>query len=94
MYFFKLEFKRSALEALREPLESRQITISRAAPQATFPSGFQLIVAMNPCPCGYFGDSRSDCNCTSDQIRRYRARVSGPFLDRIDLWIQEDPRNI
>ena len=82
-----LEFNRGVLEALREPLESKYITISRAAHQAKFPAGFQLVVAMNPCPCGYFGDSRANCNCTSDQIRRYRARVSGPFLDRIDLWV-------
>ena len=82
-----LEFNRSVLEALREPLESKHITISRAAHQAKFPAGFQLVVAMNPCPCGYYGDSRSNCNCTADQIRRYRARISGPFLDRIDLWV-------
>ncbi len=83
-----LEFNRSVLESLREPLESKQITISRAAHQAKFPAKFQLVVAMNPCPCGYFGDSNGRCNCTIDQIKRYRARLSGPFLDRIDLWIQ------
>lgn len=82
-----LEFKRGVLEALREPLESKQITISRAAHQARFPAKFQLVVAMNPCPCGYFGDSRANCNCTYDQVQRYRSRVSGPFLDRIDLWV-------
>lgn len=82
-----LEFKRSVLEGLREPLESKHITISRAAHQATFPAKFQLVVAMNPCPCGYYGDKRNNCNCTLEQIKRYRARVSGPFLDRIDLWV-------
>lgn len=82
-----LEFKRAVLESLREPLESKCITISRAAHQATFPANFQLIVAMNPCPCGYFGDSHNDCSCTPDQVKRYRSRISGPFLDRIDIWI-------
>lgn len=82
-----LEFNRSVLEALREPLESKYISISRAAYQAKFPANFQLVVAMNPCPCGYFGDKRGNCNCTPDQIRRYMSRISGPFLDRIDLWV-------
>ena len=82
-----LEFNRNVLEALREPLESKQVTISRAVHQATFPAKFQLVVAMNPCPCGYYGDSRSNCNCTADQIQRYRSKISGPFLDRIDLWV-------
>lgn len=82
-----LEFSRGVLDALREPLESKHITISRAAHQLTFPAKFQLVVAMNPCPCGYFGDNRSNCNCTLDQIKRYRSRISGPFLDRIDLWV-------
>ncbi|MBU0744417.1 MAG: YifB family Mg chelatase-like AAA ATPase [Gammaproteobacteria bacterium] len=91
-----LEFNRNVLEALREPLESKHVTISRAAHQARFPAKFQLVVAMNPCPCGYFGDNRSICNCTLDQIKRYRARVSGPFLDRIDLWLTVPslPKNI
>jgi len=82
-----LEFNRNALEALREPLESKYITISRAAHQAIFPANFQLVVAMNPCPCGYWGDNRANCNCTADQVRRYQNRISGPFLDRIDLWV-------
>ncbi len=82
-----LEFNRGVLESLREPLESKHITISRAAHQAIFPAKFQLVVAMNPCPCGYYGDSRGGCNCTSDQVQRYLARISGPFLDRIDLWV-------
>lgn len=91
-----LEFNRSVLEALREPLEERHITISRAAHQAKFPAKFQLVVAMNPCPCGYFGDSNSNCNCTADQIKRYRAKISGPFLDRLDLWllVPSLPKNI
>lgn len=82
------EFDRRVLEVLREPLESGKITISRAARQAEFPARFQLIAAMNPCPCGYLGDSSGRCRCTSDQIQRYRARVSGPLLDRIDMHIE------
>lgn len=85
------EFNRSVLEALREPLESGHITISRAAHQAKFPARFQLIAAMNPCPCGYFGDNRSNCNCTQDQIQRYHARISGPLLDRLDLCVTVPP---
>ena len=85
------EFPRAALEALREPLESGRITISRAARQAEFPAQFQLIGAMNPCPCGYAsapaGAVRS-CRCTPDQIVRYRAKLSGPLLDRIDLHVE------
>jgi magnesium chelatase family protein len=82
------EFDRHALEVLREPLESGSIVVSRAARQAEFPARFQLIAAMNPCPCGYLGDSSGRCHCTSDQIQRYRARVSGPLLDRIDLHVE------
>jgi len=82
------EFDRRVLEVLREPLESGKITISRAARQAEFPARFQLIAAMNPCPCGYLGDTGGRCNCTSEQIRRYRARISGPLLDRIDMHIE------
>ena len=81
------EFKRQTLEVLREPLESGKITISRAAGQAEFPAKFQLITAMNPCPCGYLGDSSSRCHCSPLQIDRYRSRISGPLLDRIDLQI-------
>ncbi|MEK7990718.1 MAG: YifB family Mg chelatase-like AAA ATPase, partial [Thiotrichaceae bacterium] len=80
------EFDKRVLEVLREPMESGNITISRAARQAEFPANFQLIAAMNPCPCGYLGDSR--CQCTGDQVRRYRSKVSGPLLDRIDLHIE------
>lgn len=82
------EFKRSVLEALREPLESGCITISRAAIQTEFPAQFQLIAAMNPCPCGYYGDATGDCHCSEQQIARYRQRLSGPLLDRIDMHIE------
>ncbi|MDR4652222.1 MAG: YifB family Mg chelatase-like AAA ATPase [Nitrosomonas sp.] len=82
------EFDRKVLEVLREPLESGRITISRAARQAEFPARFQLIAAMNPCPCGYLGHASGKCHCTPDQIARYRARISGPLLDRIDLQIE------
>lgn len=81
------EFNRNVLEALREPLESGYVTISRASYQMQFPAKFQLITAMNPCPCGYFGDVHSRCHCTSEQIERYQHRLSGPLLDRIDLHI-------
>lgn len=82
------EFDRRVLEVLREPLESGSITISRAARQADFPARFQLVAAMNPCPCGYLGDANGRCRCTADQVRSYRARVSGPLLDRIDLHVE------
>ena len=82
------EFDRRVLEALREPMESGRIHISRAAHQAEFPADFQLVAAMNPCPCGYFGDTRGRCRCTPDQVARYRGKLSGPLLDRIDLQIE------
>ena len=82
------EFDRRVLEVLREPLESGKIVISRAAHQAEFPADFQLIAAMNPCPCGYFGDSSNRCRCSHEQIRRYRGKLSGPLLDRIDMHIE------
>ncbi|MEJ2508537.1 MAG: YifB family Mg chelatase-like AAA ATPase [Gammaproteobacteria bacterium] len=82
------EFDRRVLEVLREPLESGRITISRAARQAEFPARFQLIGAMNPCPCGYLGHPSGRCRCTPDQIQRYRARLSGPLLDRIDMHVE------
>ncbi|BDU18870.1 YifB family Mg chelatase-like AAA ATPase [Dyella sp. GSA-30] len=82
------EFTRHVLDVLREPLESGQIMISRASRQSAFPAQFQLIAAMNPCPCGYAGDPRQRCRCTPDQIQRYRNRVSGPLLDRIDLSVE------
>jgi magnesium chelatase family protein len=80
------EFERSVLEVLREPLESGQITISRAARQADFPARFQFIAAMNPCPCGFLGAAR--CKCTPDQVARYRRKISGPLMDRIDIQIE------
>jgi magnesium chelatase family protein len=81
------EFSRQVLEVLREPLETGRITISRAARQADFPARFQLVAAMNPCPCGYLGHPTQACRDTPDQISRYRARISGPLLDRIDIQI-------
>jgi len=82
------EFERRVLEVLREPLESGRITISRAANQADFPAQFQLVAAMNPCPCGYLGHYHGRCRCTPDQVARYLSRISGPLLDRIDLQIE------
>lgn len=82
------EFKRNALEALRQPLEDGTITITRSSVTTTFPARFMLIAAMNPCPCGYFGDRVRTCRCTSQQIRQYQAKISGPLLDRIDLHIE------
>ena len=82
------EFPRAALEALREPLESGTITISRAAHRAEFPACFQLIAAMNPCPCGYLGSSLRACRCSPDQVARYQGKLSGPLLDRIDLHVE------
>lgn len=82
------EFSRHVLEVLREPMESGCISISRAALQTRFPAQFQFLAAMNPCPCGYLGDSHNRCHCSEDQIRRYRQRISGPLLDRIDLHVE------
>ncbi len=82
------EFERKVLEVLREPLESGQITISRAARQADFPARFQLVAAMNPCPCGFLGHHSNKCRCTPDIVARYQDRISGPLLDRIDMQIQ------
>jgi magnesium chelatase family protein len=82
------EFQRPVLESLREPLEAGQITISRASFQEVFPAKFQLVAAMNPCPCGYAGNKEGDCRCTTEQIERYLAKLSGPLLDRIDLHIE------
>ncbi|MBB6241020.1 YifB family Mg chelatase-like AAA ATPase [Rhodanobacter sp. MP1X3] len=82
------EFSRHVLEVLREPMESGHIVISRAARQSTFPAQFQLVAAMNPCPCGYIGDPRQRCHCTPDQILRYRSRISGPLIDRIDICVE------
>lgn len=85
------EFDRRVLEVLREPLESGRIVISRAARQAEFPARFQLIAAMNPCPCGYLSHPNGRCHCTADQVQRYRSRISGPLLDRIDMHIEVPP---
>ncbi len=82
------EFPRAALEALREPLESGHITISRAARRAEFPARFQLVAAMNPCPCGFLGSSLRACRCSSEQVMRYQGKLSGPLLDRIDLHVE------
>lgn len=82
------EFDRFVLEVLREPLENGSITISRAARQAEFPATFQFIAAMNPCPCGYLGDAQGRCRCTAEQVQRYRSRLSGPLIDRLDLHVE------
>jgi magnesium chelatase family protein len=81
------EFDRRVLEMLREPLENGHITISRAGRQIEFPAATQLVAAMNPCPCGWQGDTRRSCRCTPDQAARYRGKLSGPLLDRIDIQI-------
>lgn len=83
-----VEFPRSVLEVLRQPLEDGVVTISRAASSAKFPANFILLAAMNPCPCGFLGDSKKHCTCSDYQIKRYRSRLSGPLLDRIDLGIE------
>lgn len=87
-----LEFKKQALESLRQPLESKEIKIARAQAEATFPADFLLIAATNPCPCGYYGDKRKTCSCTEIQIKQYRQKLSGPLLDRIDLHVPVFPQ--
>ncbi len=82
------EFSRHVLEALREPLETGAVTISRAACRATYPAEFQLVAAMNPCPCGWLGDASGRCRCTAEQVQRYRNRISGPLLERIDMHVE------
>ncbi|MBI1398176.1 MAG: YifB family Mg chelatase-like AAA ATPase [Betaproteobacteria bacterium] len=82
------EFDRAVLEVLREPLESGRISVARAARQVEFPARFQLVAAMNPCPCGFLGHQNGRCRCTPEQVRRYRGRLSGPLLDRIDIQIE------
>jgi magnesium chelatase family protein len=82
------EFSRHALETLRQPLESKKIHISRAGFQAEFPAEFQLMTAMNPCPCGHYGDTRKSCSCSPDQVKRYQDKISGPLLERIDIHIE------
>ncbi|WP_338104662.1 ATP-binding protein [Pseudomonas taiwanensis] len=81
------EFERRVLEVLREPLESGEIVIARAKDKVRFPARFQLVAAMNPCPCGYLGDPSGRCRCSTEQIQRYRNKLSGPLLDRIDLHL-------
>ena len=81
------EFKSHVLEVLRQPLEDKKVTISRATTTITYPSGFMLVAAMNPCPCGFFGDPKHECSCDKRQINRYRAKISGPLLDRIDIHV-------
>ncbi|MCL5260572.1 MAG: YifB family Mg chelatase-like AAA ATPase [Gammaproteobacteria bacterium] len=90
------EFNRSVLEALREPMESGFVCISRASHHVKFPARFQLITAMNPCPCGYLGDNKENCRCSEEQVSRYRARISGPMLDRIDMHVEVGslPKNL
>ena len=82
------EFKRSTLEVLRQPLEDSKVTISRASGSVTYPAEFVMVGALNPCPCGYFGDLKRECRCSSVQVQRYRQRISGPLLDRIDIHIE------
>ncbi|HNS13825.1 MAG TPA: YifB family Mg chelatase-like AAA ATPase [Syntrophorhabdaceae bacterium] len=88
------EFRRNAIDALRQPLEDGHVTISRVTHAVTFPARFMLVAAMNPCPCGYFGDARKACVCSGSQIHRYRSKVSGPLLDRMDIHIEVPPVTI
>jgi magnesium chelatase family protein len=81
------EFDRSVLEVLRQPMEDKEVTISRAATSLTFPANFTLVASMNPCPCGYFGSNARRCTCNEFQIQRYVSRVSGPLMDRIDIHV-------
>jgi len=83
-----LEFNRSVLETLRQPLEDGEVTIARAARTVTYPAKFMLAAAANPCPCGYLGDPKKTCSCTQSQIQKYRSRLSGPLMDRIDLHVE------
>jgi magnesium chelatase family protein len=82
------EFRKNVLEVLRQPIEDGYVTIARASSTVTYPSNFMLVAAMNPCPCGFFGDPRRECSCSYQQIRRYRSRISGPLMDRIDLHME------
>jgi magnesium chelatase family protein len=82
------EFKKNVLEVMRQPLEEERVKISRAATSLTYPSRFMLVAAMNPCPCGYYSDPNNECACTIPQIQRYRSKISGPLMDRIDIHIE------
>lgn len=82
------EFKKNVLEVMRQPLEEEKVTISRAATSLTYPARFMLVGAMNPCPCGYYSDPNNECTCTLPQIQRYRSKISGPLMDRIDIHIE------
>jgi len=82
------EFKKNVLEVMRQPLEEEKVTISRAATSLTYPARFMLVAAMNPCPCGYYSDPNNECTCTAPQIQRYRSKISGPLMDRIDIHIE------
>jgi magnesium chelatase family protein len=82
------EFRKNVLEVMRQPLEEERVTISRAATSLTYPARFMLVAAMNPCPCGYYSDPNNECTCTIPQIQRYRAKISGPLMDRIDIHIE------
>ena len=81
------EYPRSSLESLRQPLEDREVHVSRASMRATFPANFMLVATKNPCPCGYYGDKSRECTCSSSQILNYQKRISGPLLDRIDIIV-------
>jgi magnesium chelatase family protein len=85
------EFKKNVLEVLRQPMEDGQVTISRASSSVTYPANFMLVAAMNPCPCGFLGDPKRECACTHLQIQRYRSKISGPLLDRIDIHMEVPP---
>ena len=88
------EFRRSALEVLRQPLEDGEVTISRSAGKITLPAQFILVAAMNPCPCGYLGSKEQSCRCSIPQVHKYRNRISGPLLDRIDIHVEASPVKI